>query len=217
MQSFSLPCGAEVKGSEAGGNDERLDTTNASKAEWDQRRGKRKAPIPVLSGFDEPADSADSAHERSGISSKAGNVLHNGNWRPLTTPCRCPAPRRPVNWFSAKSLSARFLAGYTPRCRRGSRPSEYWCLCARFDNMVAGGCDLVIGDRFAGSRWGICSFPRSPPAPRRHLPALDLSSDQGRPVMARRSSGGVPGTPYEFLTSALSQLRRSSGDTIRNS
>src|SRR5271165_422384 len=40
--------------------------------------------------------------------------------------------------------------------------------------MVAGGCDLVVGDRFAGSRWGSCSFPRSPPAPRRHVAALNV-------------------------------------------
>src|SRR5450759_3839542 len=42
--------------------------------------------------------------------------------------------------------------------------------------MVAGGCDLVIGDRLAGSRWGICSLPRSPPAPRRHVAALNVFS-----------------------------------------
>src|SRR6516165_9717285 len=54
--------------------------------------------------------------------------------------------------------------------------------------MVAGGCDLVVGDRFAGSRWGSCSCPRSPPAPRRRVAALNLFLDQGRPIMARRNA-----------------------------
>lgn len=75
-------------------------------------------------------------------------------WHP---PRRCPAPRRPVNWGLGKSVSARFprLVTLLVACAVPGRP-KYWCLCARFGNMVAGGCDLVIGDRFAGSRWGIC-------------------------------------------------------------
>src|SRR5262245_60126788 len=52
--------------------------------------------------------------------------------------------------------------------------------------MVAGGCDLVLGDRLAGSRWGICSCSRSPPAPRRHVSTRNMSLGEGRSVMARR-------------------------------
>src|SRR5262245_11053969 len=52
--------------------------------------------------------------------------------------------------------------------------------------MVAGGCDLVLGDRRAGSRWGICSCPRSPPAPRRHVSTRNMSLGDGRSVMAQR-------------------------------
>src|SRR5208337_2060126 len=97
-------------------------------------------------------------------------------------------PDGPLTGFHSRRAPHGRSARYTDCCRRGFRPSERWCPRARFGNMVAGGCDLVIGDRFTGSRWGICFLARSPPAPRRHVLSFNLSSHQGRSVMARRNA-----------------------------
>ena len=109
-----------------------------------------------------------------------------------------PGPRRSLNWFHSRHAPRGRPTRYTDCCRRGSRPSERWCPCARFANMVAGGCDLVIGDRFAGSRWGICSFARSPPAPRRHVFGFQpLLSSRERPMgRSRTAARGRNSKPF---------------------